>query len=650
MHFKHPEILYALFLLIIPILVHLFQLQQFTKVPFTNVKILRQIQQQNRKSAKLKKWLILMSRIATLLFLIVAFAQPYYSNVTKILDQNIIVYLDNSFSMQAKGKKGELLKSAAQDLIETFKNTNSKITFITNNETFENIDFPVLKNELSSIKYSPNELPISTLLLKIKSIITDTINTSNKIILISDFQKNKFDEKQHFTNVNTSYSFINLAPTQPFNIGIDSAFIVSENGSEITLKVVLKSNQKLNKKVAVTFHNNNLLIGKGSAIFSNSDVENVTFNFPTSTNFKGKLSIDDEGLNFDNSLFFTISKPEKIKVLTLGENSLFLQKMFKNDEFNYSYSSIEKSNYSTILEQHVVILNEIDNMPNSITTSIIEYIKNGGTVVLIPSTHINITSYSQLLSILKIGNLTRNEVGRKINTINFNHPIFNGVFEKEIQNFQFPTTKIHYLISQSNLSPILKFDSNAIFIGSKNIDKGTLYWIASPLNDLNSDFTHSPLVVPVFYNFAKNSLKTNNLYHTIAQENNIEISIQLNKDEVLTVANSISEFIPLQQILHQKVLLKVSHQDLEQGFYEMKKDKKAIKTIAFNYNRNESDLVYTNMDSLFSNKKNVKISTSINETFSTLKEQKEINWLFKWFLAFSALFLLIEILILKYFK
>ena len=60
MQFKHPEILYALILLIIPIIIHLFQLQKFKKVAFTNVEFLKRIELQTRKSSKLKKWLILL--------------------------------------------------------------------------------------------------------------------------------------------------------------------------------------------------------------------------------------------------------------------------------------------------------------------------------------------------------------------------------------------------------------------------------------------------------------------------------------------------------------------------------------------------------------------------------------------------------------
>ena len=41
MLFKHPELLWALLLLLIPIFIHLFQLRRFKKTPFTNVKILK---------------------------------------------------------------------------------------------------------------------------------------------------------------------------------------------------------------------------------------------------------------------------------------------------------------------------------------------------------------------------------------------------------------------------------------------------------------------------------------------------------------------------------------------------------------------------------------------------------------------------------
>jgi hypothetical protein len=124
MQFKHPEILYALLLLIIPIIVHLFQLRRFQKEAFTNVAFLKSVVIQTRKSSKIKKWLTLLTRLFLLACVIFAFAQPYSTN-NKDLNTKIehVFYLDNSFSMQAKGDKGELLKRAVQDLIRSIDNT-----------------------------------------------------------------------------------------------------------------------------------------------------------------------------------------------------------------------------------------------------------------------------------------------------------------------------------------------------------------------------------------------------------------------------------------------------------------------------------------------------------------------------------------------
>ena len=113
MHFKHPEILYFLFLLIVPILVHLFQLRRFKTSYFTNVRFLKELSIQTRKSSKIKKRLLLATRLLLLAFAIFAFAQPFFeAKDSKNASNEMYIILDNSFSMQAKGKKGELLKRA----------------------------------------------------------------------------------------------------------------------------------------------------------------------------------------------------------------------------------------------------------------------------------------------------------------------------------------------------------------------------------------------------------------------------------------------------------------------------------------------------------------------------------------------------------
>ncbi|WP_457610253.1 BatA domain-containing protein [Lutibacter sp.] len=651
MHFKHPEILYVLLLLIIPIIVHLFQLQRFVKIPFTNVQFLKNIEQQTRKSTRLKKWLILITRLLLFTSLIVAFAQPYFSNISTQTKFNTTIYLDNSFSMQAKGNEGELLRSISQKIIEESTKLNNTISLITNDAIFENLTAKSLKNKLISLKYSSNKLDLSTVLLKINTLNRYTIKTLNKSLLISDFQSVNYNKKSTFTNVNSPISLLKLSPKRNINIFIDSIYITKNSLKEITIKVQIKSTSNNTSAIPISLYNNTKLIGKTTSEFKNSTVSSVEFTIPNSVNFNGKISLVDTSLEFDNNLYFTISKPKKINVLSIGDPSEFLSKIYTETEFNFTQVQLQKLNYNNIHKQQLIILNEIDNIPSELTQNLHNFSINGGALVIIPSKNSNLNSYNRIFKTLDLGYITskiENEL--KITTINYDHPLIKDVFEKKVANFQYPKTIIYYKANLKNSSSVLKLANNTPFISSKENKKGVIYWVSSPLNSNISNFLQSPLIVPVFYNFAKKNIKINQLYYTIASENNIDVKTTVGKDAILKISTKTQEFIPLQTISQNKVTLKIQGDYLQSGFFQIKSDNTLIKTIAFNYNREESDLTYLNLKSLTINNKNIATIKSIDDFFNEINNQKQINWLFKWFLAFSMLFLLIEMLILKYFN
>src|SRR5690606_41413776 len=110
MQFKYPELLWALLLLLIPILIHLFRLRRFKKTTFTNVKFLKKVVSESRRSRSIKKWLLLCTRLLLLAALVIAFAQPFLANDRALKEKESVIYLDDSFSMQAKGNK-ETLRS-----------------------------------------------------------------------------------------------------------------------------------------------------------------------------------------------------------------------------------------------------------------------------------------------------------------------------------------------------------------------------------------------------------------------------------------------------------------------------------------------------------------------------------------------------------
>ncbi|MEX1382356.1 hypothetical protein, partial [Lutibacter sp.] len=522
---------------------------------------------------------------------------------------------------------------------------------ITNDKELLNLDTKTLKNELIKLEYAPNYLNLNSAILKLKSIKNDAKNTIHKHILISDFQDINLNYIDNISIVNSPIQLLKVTPVSTENIFIDSLFISSKTTTEIKLNVVIKSTTNNSENIPVSLFNNSNLFGKATAKFNNSNATNVQFTIPNGIDFYGKILLNDTSLEFDNDFYFTLSKPDKINVLSIGSSSDFLAKIYTENEFNFTTTPLQNLNYNAIQNQQLIILNELEEFPNALITSLKEYYQNGGNLVLIPSEKTIIASYNNLLQTLNIGALNaKTSKEHKITTINYSHPIVNDVFEKEISNFQYPKTSVHFKNSFKNTAAILKFDNNQTFMASVTSKNSTFYWVASPLNKEISDFVQSPLVVPVFYNFAKNSSKFSELYYTIDPETTIDIKASLNKDAILKVSNGTTEFIPLQQVAQNKVTIFIENTILKSGLYTIFNKEEPLKTVAFNYNRIESDLSYADLNTLRNNNKNIQISSSIDKLFDEINNQQKINWLFKWFLAFSVLFLFIEILILKYFK
>jgi len=650
MQFKHPEILYALFLLIIPIIVHLFQLQRFVKVPFTNVKLLKTIEQQTRKSKHVKKWLILITRLLIFTALIIAFSQPYFSEYKAQKVFNTTIYLDNSYSMQAKGEKGELLKSAVQSIIENSSNSTSTFSLITNNKNIKELDAKSLKDELLALTYYPIKLDLPTVLLKAKNNESTSNNTLNKLILISDFQDNS-SFNLNLADENTPINFVKLTPKSRLNSFVDSVYISKSTATETIISARIKNTNLSTSTIPVSLVSNTKLLGKTTANFENSNSAIVQFTIPKTSTFNGKISITDDGLTFDNDFYFSISTPEKVNVLCIGKNAEFLSKIYTNNEFNYTTTPLQNLNYNNLQSQHLIILNELETIPTELTNSLLDYSNMGGNIVIIPSNNTDLLSYNSFLETLAIGKIMgKEEKIHKLTSINYEHPLLKDVFEKRVDNFQYPTIQQYFITRFKNSSNIIQLDNNEPYISSSYSKNGTVFWIASSLDLEISDFTQSPIVVPVFYNFAKSNLKTSNLYYTIASENTIDILTSIKKDNVVKIANEDMEFIPLQKVSQHKVTIELQEQILQNGFYTILNADIPLKKVAFNYNTEESNLNSIDLETQLSNSKNATISESIATVFNEINNDQKINWLFKWFLAFSVLFLLIEMLILKYFN
>jgi len=640
MQFKHPELLYALFALLIPILIHLFQLRKFKKQAFTNVAFLKKVKAESRKSSQIKKWLILCTRMLLFAAIIIAFAQPYTSKTnTKNSQKETVIYLDNSFSMQAKGEAGELLKRAVQDLIENLDHTEN-ISIYTNNHTFKNTSIQAIKNELLQLDYTANQLNYDAVLLKGKNLFTSNSGNLQQLILISDFQIKETLFQPTLDSLINLYP-VQLKPVNTNNISVDSLYVSNKTPQNIELTAHVSNQGNPVENIPVSLLNKENLLAKTAVDIDKNSVAKFTINNEESIN--GSIVIDDANLTFDNTLFFSINKATKAKVLAINEtDDKFLTRIYTENEFQYTSEALNKLNYSDIENQNLIVLNELEIIPNSLSTALKAFTEKGGFLVVIPSENADLQSYNHLLLNFNMGLNTLNTSEKRITGIQFSHPLYKDVFNKEVSNFQYPKVDSYYPLTGSHISTPLLFEDGKAFL-SKNAQA---YVFSASLKTENSNFKSSPLIVPTLYNIGKQSLKTSELYYVIGEENKIDIPISLQQDDILSMTLNEESLIPQQQYFNTKVQITTNDVPETAGTYSISNKLDFIENISFNYKRDESQLQYQD----FSGIKHMKLSHSLPDLISELKSDSKINELWKWFVIFALGFLAIELLILKYFK
>ena len=642
MQFRHPELLYGLFLVLIPILVHLFQFRKFKREQFTNVAFLKQLELQTRKSNSIKKWLILLTRIGIIAMAVLAFAQPFLpSSNSATQEKENLIYLDNSFSMQARGASGPLLKQAVQELISSIPE-QTRFTLLTNTKTFNDVTIGDIRNTLLQLPYSSNELSFTELNLSAQKRLNQTAGTINRLVVISDFQQNR---DLNFNVGDNKVHFVQLAPKNTSNISIDTLFVKNQNAHTLTLEASLSTQEKLDTGIPVAAYNKETLIAKATASFKDQSTAKFTFDIEKQTNINGRLTIKDPVLNYDNSLYFSIDTTAPINVLSINDaESDFLKRIYSSDEFNYKAISSSNLDHSVLSQYNLVVVNGLKELPLSLRSALSVFKENGGSVLLILNETLDISSTNTFLTGLgssRVDKLTQEQ--RLVTTINYDHPIYANVFDKQTNNFQYPSVSSSFKLSSQDA--LLSFQDGQAFITA---NKG-LYISANRFDIGTTNFINSPLIVPTLYNIAKESLSLPELYYTIGTKNEFDVITQLAQNDILSltmVNQDAAALIPLQRSYANKVTVSTKELPESAGNYQVKNKDSILQRISYNYNRKESEMRYATASS----QKGINYHTSVTNLFKEFTEQDNIQSLWKWFVIFALFFLLMEMLILKYFK
>lgn len=589
MSFGNPNFLYALPVVLIPIIIHFLKLYKTTTLYYSRVEDIKQLKKDQKKLKRLKDWLTLLLRTLAILLLVLAFAQPKFSSDSaNTIGQNQTLHLviDNSASNWLNDNEGlENAKSEAIKILDDFPEQQT-VNVSTLNDSYTNL---VINEAIEKI----NSIELTT---EFKPFVLNTDSTEN-IVAFSDFQSAQWSK----ATVTNGYFNQSTLPTE--NLLIDTAYFLNSkervgekmliaqltrkgNAPDKVVYEVLRDDQSVVNKI-IEFGNLTTVLDTLFVEHNSEDYSNITLNIE-----------DPAGLQSDNRYFLTLEPTQKEKIFIYGSkvNERVFSKLLENDaEYESEFLIQGQDNFSNKPYSDILIVAGINSIDANLLAELNRLQGVGGTCLFFPGNSIDASVNDYLLRfdfLLETQNSDKNQ----LLAFRFTHPYFKSVFSNIPKDPSLPFVNNGYVVTGgAQFEELIQGAYGSLATYKKSGDFNLVVsGIQFPSTANNSNFFKHALFVPFtlkaleLHQSKSNALEVmgKRLYSNSLQEESASISN----------AKGVLAELPWQKQFG-KSFLNIDGIPFSAGFYTVQTSGKNY-SFALNYNRTESNLQYMNTDDL----------------------------------------------------
>jgi len=631
MTFLNPLVLFGLIAASIPIIIHLLNLRKLKVIEFSSLQFLKEMQKNKMRKIRIKQILLLILRTLAIIFLVLSFSRPTIRNINLAglgseVKNTIILVIDDTPSMSVEDKQGSYISQAkklAEKILESSEEGDEiyLIRFSDLNilkENFEPVSKNIAQREIENVEVKDISKTFVEVFLSVSKILDQTKNLSKEVYILTDFQKTNLPEDlsnlpklDKSFDANTRIYVFKIGEKEAFNISIDSLQVLTkifEMNKPVTITASL-TNHSSENGVNVSsnlYFNDKKVAQKGIDIKSNS-----SGNFSFTGQIKeygfnsGRLEIEDDDFLKDNFRYFNFFVPEKIKVLMVSENpnDLFFvnlvlsQTVDDNSEPVFSITQTSTQFFNSYKPENYDIL--IISSPEKIfnLNPLKNFIQNGGRVVILPGINSSVISFSKAIESLGLNTIngvtgskdTKSSFTR-FREIDFNHPIFSGIFSEKVQK-KIESPKI---FQSFNYKPtlsgkeIISLENNYSFLAEEKIGNGVVLLFTSAIDLSWSELPLKPIFVPMINRIALYANSNNSNLDFLAGEEiqfkpfkritgQFKIQTPDGKEIVYSSENFVTDFVNLGKFE-------------TAGNYKVFEDDKLIGIISINIDARESNL------------------------------------------------------------
>lgn len=639
---------------------------------FSNTSLLKTIEQQNSKTKKLKYLLVLLTRMLFIAALVIAFAFPFKKDnnaVNNNVDNLIAVYIDNSMSMQAHSTEKTLFDDARMSAIRLVENLNQAQKFVLfSNDRDPKNEYPMNKDEmlmrLDEMKSEAAPTSFDDIYNSLSFIKKKNDFASATLFSYSDYQKytTTFDE----LNPDSTIQLVAFPLQSDFqnNIYIDSVWLQSpvlqkNMTNELNARIVNETANDV-KGLPVNFSLDDKIVAYTTCDINAGSYYDVNMQFVIDNEGyrMAKVSISDSPITFDDEYNLVLKVRPEINVIEIKSDSekSCLELLFEDDVLmDYKAMNPYGIDQNAMNNAQMIVVDE--NLNETMQQSLLDFVSLGGSLLILNDDN---TDNAFIYNKIGVKSMGVDENVSKIEYIAARNSFFDDIFVKLPENAQLPEVKKHRAFTiKGNVQTIISLQNGDPLLMMSNYGKGRVFVMTTSLQDDYSDIADHALFVPLMYKMAFLGGNVSELSYTLGSDKVLNINdISMNVDDRISMKSDddLYEMYPLVENRGGINYLYFFEDLPSAGFYDIYKNEDYISTVAWNDNRKESQMSFYGKDEVqklfVDNKINILAALDYDDIQSEnvadviVKESK----IWKFFVIIALVALLIEILILRFWK
>ena len=618
----HPEILWGLGALAIPIAIHLLHFRRFKRVQFSQVAFLKDVQRDARATQQIRHWWVLLLRLLAFAALITAFAQPTWfegeeqSLASSTAGHTISIYVDNSLSMEGMGEEGQLLQSArnkASLVVEQYEPTD-QFQVLTNDfsgrdQTFLTRDQAV--ERIEGIRPTNRSQTLVSVLERIENQLEKAPNRRRSAYVFSDLQASTHRLSAEAAPPDSSIQWFfvpELAANSP-NIWVDSVWFdepVRIEGRQAALHVRMDHNSRASVDripMSLRINGERVAIGTFNLVPGIPTDTVLRYTHGTAGIQSASVEIDDAPIRFDDQWHFGYDVLDQINILVLSSGdseavNTALRRAFNTAGGLYRVAFQNQWSPGDFAGHQVVVLHNWPSAGSGFNNALLTYIQDGGTAVYMPTQRV---PNSALLTKFGVPESTNwIEQSDRVDHLQMDHPFFKDMFAQTPERIDLPSVESIWSRGRATGEEILATtEAGRTYFSRIPDDRGQLFILNAGASAEATNLIRHAFWVPLMLRIAERSSS-----HAIYQAElgvaealavNVPLSGERNwsMDGPLqwgaTEEGRVPQWLPEVREFGQRAQVNLTGVPFETGHYNLKNGEVAVAAVGLNQDRAESD-------------------------------------------------------------